>query len=133
MAVKTFVIQNTDGSYKYEKVRGFVPKDAIIGKLAFDIFGNLEDPRWIQLEQIINPETGLPEPTFTVDVVKKAQVEAQDAADEQARQDEENQKASKRQDVNQRINTMNPNQIKDLADIKQAIEDIKEYILFKGI
>jgi len=131
MSYKTYVIQ--DGTeYRYIKVRGFKPENAIDARLAYDpITGELEDPRWIQLEQIADPETGELIPTFTVDTVKQSTIKAQDAALKQAEIDKANADKLIIDDLLTRLINFDPNSVNDLAGIKKFIKDITDYLLFK--
>lgn len=126
---QVYVILKPDGSYKYETVTGFVPKDAIIGKLAYKELEPtvLEDVRWVQLEQIVDPISGEIIPTFTVDAVKKAQVIADDLALEAQKEAD---KLAKDLDNDAFIDSLiafDPEVINDLAGIKEGFRTLKTF------
>lgn len=125
---QVYVFQNVDGSYKYETVTGFVPKNAIKGKLAYDpITKLLVDPRYIQLEQIIDPESGELVPTFTIDAIKKAQVLSDDQAKiDQAVIDVLDKTVKDDAFIDSIIN-FDPEVINDLESIKEGFRTVKGF------
>ena len=130
MSNKAYIVKDENGklhlikkSYRPKNVVGFPPKDPITGEY--------EDARWLQVENIADPETGELIPTVTVNQVLKDSIKAEEIS---LKDNEEKQKAADKalkDDLLTRLLAFDETTVKDLNDIKAFMRDIKEYFLFK--
>ena len=102
-----------------EEFKGKVPTDRVIGPM---IDG--EDPAWLQLETIQDPETGSMVPTLTVNQATKDAVLAQRSADEFDRAAEITARKKKHKRLKKKIRQARRDDVTDLESIKDRLDDL---------
>jgi len=108
------------------------PKDRLIGKPLIDPLTNeYENPLWLQLENIADPETGEMIPTITIDQTLKDSITADKVIKDKDKKDKKDLEILTRDELFIRLIAFDETQVKDLTDIKVFMKDIKDYLLFK--
>lgn len=90
--------------------------------------GKPEDPAWLQIEIINDPNTGEPIPTATVNQAEKTRLQAERLADDQAKQQAEQARKDLLAQLETAIQNYDLSKIDDINDIRKAIKGIILYL-----
>jgi len=89
-----------------------------------------EDPRWLQVENIVDPESGDTVPTVTIDNALKTLVQNDNFSKDQTKEAEKLAKEAAKDAVLDKVTALNVALVSDLVSIKAYMQDIKDIFLF---